>query len=300
MKFSAWFAAENNPWEEILEEALFCEQKGYDGIWLADHFMRPTPGDMGPWVECWTTLAALAALVPRVRIGSLVVGNTYRNPGVLAKQVAQVDVISGGRVVLGIGAGYQEREHRAFGLPLPSLGQRHRMLEESLQVLRSLFDNELTNFQGRYYQMQDAFLSPRPVQRHLPILVGARGEKVGLRIVAQYADEWNMGGTPAMLAAAGKVLDEHCERLGRDPASIHRTAAANVIITNDAALIAQLRSRPGWNVCGSVAEVQEQIGQYAEAKVGEVILLNHYWTTDKDVHKERYAQFIEDVAPAFR
>jgi len=299
MRFSAWFAAESNPWDEILEEARFCEKIGYEGVWIADHFMRPGD-DYGPWIECWTTLAALAALVPRVRVGSIVTGNTFRNPAILAKQVAQVDVISGGRVVLGIGAAWQEREHNAFGIPFPTIGGRHRMLTESVQILRSLFDGKRTDFDGKYYTMRDAFLSPPPVQEHLPIMIGGGGEKVMLGIVARFADAWNIGGTPEMLAQKSNVLDEHCERVGRDPASIWRTATANVIISDDAAEVAEARARRGWNIIGSAREVTEEVGKYIDAKVSELILLNHGWGTGKEAHKERFQRFIEDVAPAFR
>jgi alkanesulfonate monooxygenase SsuD/methylene tetrahydromethanopterin reductase-like flavin-dependent oxidoreductase (luciferase family) len=147
--------------------------------------------------------------------------------------------------------------------------------------------------------MRDAFLSPPPLQAHLPILVGGGGEKTMLGIVARYADAWNIGGTPAMLLHKSKVLDEHCERVGRDPASIWRTASANVIITDDAAEVKALRERRGWNITGNARAVQDEVAKYLDAKVSELILLNHGWGTDKELHKERYARFMQDVAPAF-
>lgn len=299
MKFSAWLDI-CNPWPELVEEAAFCETTGWDGIWLSDHFM-PNLGDIGgPWQECWTSLAALGALVPRLRVGSLVVGNTLRNPAVLAKQVAQVDVITGGRCVLGIGAGYFQPEHEAYGIRLGSMGERHRKLVESLEIIRSLFENDRTTYEGRYYQLKDAPLSPKPVQAHLPVLVGGRGEKVMLGIVARYADEWNIGADPEAAAGVAAVLDEHCERIGRDPRSIHRTACTSVTISDDAAVVEKARAGRGWAVAGNVEEVRDAMGRYREAGFGEVILLNHYWGTDKQVRMERFARFIKEVAPRFK
>ncbi len=209
MKFSAW-PGSAAPWADILEECKHIEATGWDGIWIADHFMPNRPENTGPTQEAWSLLAALAALVPRVRLGTLVTGNTYRHPAVLAKQVAQVDIISGGRVVLGLGAGWQENEHVAYGIPFYTVGGRLRRLEEAVQIIRGLFDNERTTFEGKHYKVKDAPLAPKPVQARLPILIGGGGEKVTMRIAAQYADEWNTWGTPEVLAHKSKVLDAHC------------------------------------------------------------------------------------------
>ena len=184
MKFSAWLGSAT-PWPGLLDEAQHLAQSGWSGIWVADHFMPNREENLGPTQEVWTVLAALAATVPDVRLGSLVTGNTYRNPAVLAKQVAQIDIVSGGRAVLGLGAGWQENEHTAYDIPFYTTPQRLSMLEESIQIIRSLFDNERTNFDGRYYQIRNAPLAPKPVQAHLPILIGGGGEKVTLRIAAR-------------------------------------------------------------------------------------------------------------------
>ena len=145
MKFSAWLGSATK-WEELLDLSTYVEQKGWDGLWIADHFMPNQADTSGPTGEAWTILAAIAARVPRVRIGSLVTGNTYRQPPVLAKQAAQVDIISGGRLVLGIGAAWQENEHEAYGIPFSTVGGRLRRLEESVQIIKSLFANEKTTF----------------------------------------------------------------------------------------------------------------------------------------------------------
>jgi alkanesulfonate monooxygenase SsuD/methylene tetrahydromethanopterin reductase-like flavin-dependent oxidoreductase (luciferase family) len=175
LKFSAWLSL-SNPWQDVLAEARHVEATGWDGVWVADHFMPLAASLLEPVQESWTALAALAASTSRVRLGSLVTGNTYRNPGVLAKQVAQVDIISGGRVILGIGSGWQENEHTAYGIAFHSVGGRLRRLEEAIQIIRSLFDKDTTTFSGRYYQIQNAPLAPKPVQTRLPILVGGGGE----------------------------------------------------------------------------------------------------------------------------
>ena len=155
MLFSAW-PSTTNSWSELLSLIQNIEATGWDGIWLSDHFMPDEGDNTGEYNEAWTTLAALAATVPRVRLGVLVSGNTYRHPAVLAKMAATVDIISGGRLVLGLGAAWQKNEHVAFGIPFYTVSERLRRIEEACQVIRSLFDNVNTTFQGRYYQLKDA------------------------------------------------------------------------------------------------------------------------------------------------
>ena len=180
------------------------------GFWIADHFLPAAPPLEVPTHECWGVLAGLAVAVPRVRLGSLVVGNTYRHPAVLANMAATVDHLSGGRLVLGMGAGWQVNEHEAYGIPLPPVPERLARLEEACEVVTSLMRRSRTTFEGRFYQLIDAPLEPRPVQSELPLLIGGGGEKVTLRIAARWADEWNTWGTPEVLAHKNVVLDRHC------------------------------------------------------------------------------------------
>jgi F420-dependent oxidoreductase-like protein len=300
MKFSAW-PGSGSPWPEILEECEHIERSGWDGIWIADHFMPNRPENLGPTQECWTMLAAIAARVPRVRLGTLVTGNTYRNPAVLAKEVAQVDVISGGRVILGIGAGWQQNEHEAYGIPFYTVGGRLRRLEEAVQIIRSLFDNDRTDSPGKYYKVHNAPLGPKPVQSHLPILIGGGGEKVTMRIAAQYADEWNTWGAPAHLAAKIKVLEAHCQALGRDPKSIKRSAQAIVTISDDPTVIERARGAPGFaSIAGNVDEVKAEIKAYADAGVDEFIVPDFNLGRDVASKKAGYDRFIKEIAPAFR
>jgi len=299
MKFSAW-PRTANPWPELLAEANHVESTGWDGLWIADHFMPNARDNSGPTQELWTVLAALAATVKRVRLGSLVVGNTYRNPAILAKQAAQVDVISGGRLVLGIGAGWQENEHLAYGIPFYTTGGRLRRLEESVQIIRSLLDNDRTTFRGRYYQVTDAPLAPKPVQQHLPILIGGGGEKMTMRIAARCADEWNIWGSPEVLQRKGDILEQHCEDIGREPSEIHRSAQVLVALGGNTAAAERATAVGMPTLAGSVEQMRDNIGRYIEAGVDEFILPDHNLGDTLGERLEAYDRFMADVASAFR
>lgn len=186
----------------------------------------PTAGDEDGWFhEGWTMLAALAALVPRVRLSILVTGNTYRNPVLLAKEAATVDHISGGRLDLGIGAGWFAREHEAFGWELGSPGERVDKLDEALEIIKSLLENRRTTFKGEYYRLDNAPFQPKPVQEMLPIMIGAQKPRM-LGLVAKHADIWNLNDGPEAMKRGGEILNAACERIGRDPSSIRWSAFA--------------------------------------------------------------------------
>lgn len=192
--------------------------------WLFDH-LAPIHGDgTGPCLEGWTLLAAFAAQTNRLRLGLMVTGNTYRHPGVLANMAATVDIISNGRLDLGLGAGWNEYEHNSMGIPLYAPGERIRRLGEACTIIKQLFTQELTNFDGRYYQIKGARCDPKPVQKpHPPILIGGGGEKLTLRVVAEHADIWNhvdpRGGVDEFTRKI-EILHQHCAAVGRDPATI--------------------------------------------------------------------------------
>lgn len=210
MRFSIW-PSPMRSWGEILELTMHCEATGWDGVYYADHFMPngpdTTPLD-GPTLECWSVIAGLAASVPRLRIAPLVTSVTYRHPAVLANIAAAVDNISGGRLMLGLGAGWQENEHQAYGLELGTIKERLDRFEEAVQVTRSLLGPGRTTFKGQYYEVTDAPNQPGPVQLAMPILIGGGGEKRTLRIAAQYADEWNAWTSPEVLAHKLSVPDK--------------------------------------------------------------------------------------------
>jgi len=271
VKFAVW-PSMNDPWAETLAIARHAEATGWDGVYYADHFMPNDADVSAPVGECWTTLAALAAAVPRIRIGPLVTGNTYRHPAVLAKMAATVDIISGGRLVLGLGAGWQENEHRAYGIEFSTVGGRLSRLEEACHVITSLFANRRTTFAGRYYQLTDAPLEPKPVQSPVPLLIGGGGEQRTLRIAARYANEWNVWGSPEVLARKGQILDRYCEELGRDPRTIRRSAQALLVMTDDRSLIERVRASGRPVLGGTGPELRALVEQYAEAGVNELII----------------------------
>tara|TARA_Y100000588_G_scaffold382103_1_gene468942 strand:- start:716 stop:1624 length:909 start_codon:yes stop_codon:yes gene_type:complete len=302
MQFSVW---PNHPgvWEPLLNFADHVEQSGWDGLWLADHFMPNQEDNSGPTGEAWTALSALAARIPRIRLGTMVTGNTYRHPAVLAKMAAQVDVISDGRLVLGIGSAWQQNEHEAYGIPFYTVGSRLRRLEEAVQVIRSLFTNERTDFSGKFYQITDAPLAPKPLQPYgPPLLIGGGGEKVTMRIAAQYADEWNVWGDPEILRHKISVLERHCEDLGRDPDLIRKSANAMIHITDDPADAERIREKNPRSLSGSVSEIQALIQEYAEAGVDELVVPIFRLRADRnaDRAKETADQFQRDIASAFK
>ncbi|MFT4037105.1 MAG: LLM class F420-dependent oxidoreductase [Thermomicrobiales bacterium] len=202
----------------------------FEHAWLFDH-LNPIQGDLdGPCLEGWTTLAALAAETERLRLGLMVAGNTYRHPAVHAHMAATVDVISGGRLDFGVGAGWNVYEHESMGIPLYPPGERIRRLGEACALTRMLWTQDLTTFDGRYYQLKDARLAPKPVQRpYPPIVIGGSGEQLTLRVVAEHADIWNFSGTDVeTFRHKHGVLREHCAAIGRDPAEIEVSVQTRV------------------------------------------------------------------------
>jgi F420-dependent oxidoreductase-like protein len=300
MRFSLWPSSANS-WSELLDVSQHAERTGWDGVWLADHFMPNAEDTSGPNHECFTALAGLAAAVPRIRIGSIVAGNTYRNPAVLAKQAATIDHIAGGRVVLGLGAGWQENEHVAYGLEFSTVKGRLDRLEEACAIITSLFANDRTNHDGTYYRVADAPLEPKPVQPHLPLLVGGGGEKRTMRIAARYADEWNIWGDPALLTQKGGVLDAHCESLDRDPLTISRSANALLYLSEDEKWIAERKTRsvPRPTIVGTPGEVVDIMGAYRDAGVEE-ILIPDFNLGDPSRKRATMDLFINEVVPHVR
>lgn len=224
LRIGIW-TSQSQPWASVLDQWQTIERLGFDCAGIVDHFM-PTAGDEDNlFHEGWTLISALAAIVPRVRVAVLVSGNTYRNPALLAKQAVTLDHVTGGRVDLGLGAGWYVREHEAFGFDLPRAGVRVDMLAESVQIIRSLVTQQRTTFNGEHYQIHDAPFQPKPIQEHLPLMIGAQKSRM-LRVVAEHADIWNVNHNPEKMADFGKVLTKHCEDIGRDPKSIRRSGFA--------------------------------------------------------------------------
>lgn len=234
MRFAFKTANQHTTWDDVL--AVWREADGMDFFesgWNFDHFY-PIVGDTsGPCLEGWMMLAALAQATNRIRLGTMVTGIHYRHPAVLANMASTVDIISGGRLELGIGAGWNEEESGAYGIELGSIKERFDRFEEACEVLTSLLTNETTTFDGKYYQLKDARNEPKgPQQPHPPICIGGSGEKRTLPLTAKYADHWNfVGGTPAEFAQKRDVLAARCKDIGRDPKEI--TLSAHVRLGED-------------------------------------------------------------------
>ncbi len=288
-------------YEEILATARHAEATGWDGVWFADHFMADGDLDEAPFQEAWTTLSALAALVPRVRLGTLVVGNTYRHPAVLAKMAASVDRISGGRFVLGLGASWQENEHRAYGIPFYTLSDRLARLEEACRVIQELFQEDRTTFHGRFYRLENAPLSPKPIQEPLPLMIGGGGEKVTLRIAARYADEWNTRANLETMVHKMGVLDGHCHDIGRDPGSIRRSTMALIGVADDEATEARMRETAPFSplLTGSSERIHDQVKAYADAGIDELIIPDFNLGTGNE-KREALDQILACAGPAAR
>lgn len=281
MRISVWPSA-SRPFTEISEISSYADATGWNTIYVADHFMpnnsdnSPASGDV---LECFAALAALASSTTNIRLGSLVAGNLYRHPAVLANSAATIDQISGGRFVLGMGAGWQRNEHDAYGIDLRSVKARLDAFSESMEVISSLLRNERTTFHGDHYEITDAPCAPKPV-RWLPLLVGGKGEKRTMQIAAKFADEWNGWCTPDHLVQKSAVLDRHCEALSRDPKTIRRSTQAFLIphdpskegdrTANSGSANATEDGRP--QIVGSDGAVTEQIAAFAEAGAYELVI----------------------------
>ncbi len=262
-------------WETAVAVAQRAEALGYDSIWVYDHVHNvPRPAHEAVF-ECWTTMAAISQLTSRIRLGQMVGCNSYRNPALLAKITATVDVISGGRLDWGIGAGWYENEYRSYGYEFPSPKDRIAMLRESVEIVRSMWTQSETTFRGEHYEVSRANCDPKPLQSpHPPIWIGGGGEQLTLRVVARYADCSNFGGDPTQWAHKRDVLRRHCEAVGRDPDEIRMTWSPEVFIrpTESEVLAAGSLSLSGeeassWragNLVGTPDQVAQKIQTYVD------------------------------------
>jgi len=244
-----------------------ADDVGFDSIWVMDHFfqIRSVGPEEDPMLEGWTTLGYIAAHTSRARLGLMVGGVHYRAPGLWVKAATTLDVLSGGRAWLGIGAAWNERESRALGFPFPPLGERFEMLEETLRISHGMFEGEHGSeaaFRGRRFQAERLLNSPQSISRpRVPIMVGGGGERKTLRLVAQYADACNVFGSPEGIARKYEILRRHCEDIGRDPDEIERSSLQNI----DLAL-------PGGRGRESAERIVERFGDLADAGAQHVII----------------------------
>ncbi len=268
--------SQNATIDELRAVWRVADEAGFDHCWCMDHLATLGPRDDGPIFEAWTLLAGMAVATSRTRIGCMVTGNTYRHPAVLAKAAVTVDHLSGGRLEFGLGAGWAENEHTMLGLPFGTAGNRADWLEEACEVIRSLWTQQRTSFDGTHYKLTDAVAEPRPVQRpHPPIWIGGSGRQRTLRITARYADVWNAaGGSPDEVAEVSAVLDQRCAEIGRDPAQIRRSVQLRVAEAND--------------------ELLELAQSYRAVGVTEIVLILH------SQNPASLAEQIADLLPRLR
>ena len=289
MRFGAAYWIQRTDWPALRDACLAAEAAGFDALWLDDHLLSDEGDWTSPKLEGWTSLAAVAALTSRADLGLMVSANTFRNPGLTAKLATTLDNVSGGRAVLGIGGGWFEREHDAFGMDFGSgFGERLDRLDEAVGLIRRLLDGERVTHQGRFYQFNDALCEPRPIRQPLPILIGGSGKQKTLRTTARYANRWNGYGSPERIAETSAVLAERCDEIGRPFDEIRRTVSMEVVIRDtEAAAVAafdeieeihQIRGRigsdgsaRGLGVGGPPELVADFVRGYAEVGIEEVL-----------------------------
>jgi F420-dependent oxidoreductase-like protein len=262
---------QNTTWQTLREHALLADRLGFDSLWVWDHFYSINGDLHRPNLEGWQLQAAYAAITQRVRIGCLVSGVTHRHPAVLANMATTLDNISNGRAILGIGAAWNALEHNAYGIDLGTPAERSTRLAEAAKIIRRLVDGERVTFSGAHYELVNAEVLVRPVQRRLPILIGGGGEQRTLRTTARYADMWHGFGTPEQIAHKLEVLRKHCADVGRDPNDITPVSGKWCVIREDAAeakkVLARIVERHGMTsppepFIGGPDEITERIAAY--------------------------------------
>jgi len=268
-------------YDKLSQIATTAEASGFESIWLMDHLFQISAfGPMDNWMlEGNVGLMALAARTQKAHLGLLVGGVTYRNPALLAKQTTTLDVLSGGRAILGLGAGWFEAEHTAFGYRFPSIAERFEMLEDALRIARAMFTDDRPTVEGTHHSIRGAYNSPRPIRGDIPIMVGGNGERKTLRMVAQYADASNMFGDVEEIRRLVGILERHCETVGRDPAEIVKTKLATLVIgAADAEhKVASLREQHGANfdsvvIHGTEDQVAEQVQAHLDAGLDGLVV----------------------------
>lgn len=253
----SWIVDEDPPttMDRLRATAEAAEHSGFSSLWVMDHMLQlpPLGGPGASILEGYVTLGALAAVTKRIELGTLVTGVTYRNPAHLAKQIVTLDSLSGGRVVLGIGAAWYDTEHAAYGWAFPAVKERFERLHEAIAICRGMFDNETFSFAGTHYTVAEARVVPRPLRR-IPIMIGGSGEQKTLRMVAEFADMCNIGGTAGVVAKKLAILDEHCAAVGRDPHDVKRTAMVSLFVSPNEAERDSLRQLVGYDTTSDVRD----------------------------------------------
>jgi len=310
IRFGVQTGQQNIEWEQLRSFWEKADGWGFDSLWVFDHFYPIfTPDPAGPCLEGWTLLSALSQTATHARIGALVNGNTYRNPALTAKMAATLDRISGGRLNLGLGAGWFEGEHRSLGFDFKTVGGRLQALDEACQIIKGMFTQEKTTLHGKHYNVVDAVCDPKPMQKDLPLMIGGHGEKVLLKLVAQHADMWNMGNADAaeMKRLIG-VIERHGDTVGRDTDEIEKTLMLGLCykapkqreetLSSIIAMMAQTTPKHARDMMmiGSKQECIDKVEGYVKAGVTHFIFLHSPPLTSED----EIQAFSEEVIPHFR
>jgi len=272
MRFGLDVAQQRVPWQEVVSRVQFAEDLGFDGAWGFDHFQPMYGEGPGETFEGMTTLAALAGVTSRIRLGLLVTGATYRHPSVLAAQALTIDHASQGRLELSLGAAWFEKEHLELGIPFPSTSGRFDLLEDALEIVTRLFTGEVVSYDGRCVSLHDAQLRPLPVQKpHPPIWVGGSGPRRTLPLVARYADAWHAWGSPDSLQETNRRLDDLAAEAGRDPSSIMRASSLSLEDLDTARRHAAKWRQAGYGylVCGWPEAGRGRIDEFARDVMSE-------------------------------
>ncbi len=268
-------------WAATVRIAQLAEELGYDSLWVYDHVHNvPVPAHEAVF-ECWSTVAALAASTSRIRLGQMVSCASYRNPALVAKITSTIDVISGGRLDFGIGAGWYDQEYQSYGYEFMAAKDRIRLLRETVEVVKAMWSEPDTTYEGRFVQVRGAQCDPKPVQDLPPVWIGGGGEQLTLRVVARHADRSNFGGSPEEWAHKRDVLRAHCAEVGRDPDEITMTWSPEVHIRETEAEIVEGGSRSFWgeefdswragNLVGTPDQVSERIAEYVALGCGGIV-----------------------------
>lgn len=294
--------------QTLKKRALYAEANGFDSFWVMDHFFQiPQVGKLEePMLEAWSTISALAAVTEKIRLGTLVTGNIYRNPLVLAKIGATVDIVSNGRLFMGIGAGWFETEAMAYDIPFYTVPKRLKRLEEALQIIKGLWTTDRFSFQGKYYEIRDALCFPKPIQKpYPPILIGGSGENVTLKLVAKYGNACNLMGGPRTIRHKLEKLREHCKAVDRNYDEILKTKLGHLIIGKDAkevSLMVQRNRNPSvtdeqYNervIYGTPDQVAEKVQEFVNAGVQYLI-----FNLDYENEERALKLLAEKVMPKF-
>jgi F420-dependent oxidoreductase-like protein len=308
IRFGIQTGQQNLTFDQIRDLWSKADGWGYDSLWAFDHFYPIfTPDPSGPCMEGWTLLSALSQHTKRARIGALVNGNTYRNPCVVAKMAATLDIASGGRLNLGIGAGWFELEHKSFGIDFKTVAGRLEALDESCRIIRGMFTQDKTTLRGKHYDVVEAVCNPKPIQKHLPFMIGGHGERVLLKLVAKYADMWNMTNSdlPEMERLIG-IIERHCDTVGRNSDEIEKTELMAMsykptkqreeMATGLIAMMAQTTPEKARDrmIIGGKQECIDTIERFAKAGVTHFIFMQ-----GPMIATDELQAFAEEVIPQF-